>query len=409
MTKLWEPPKLQSEKLGTQERHATWLELFYDLAYVATIAILAERLHHDLSLFGIAEFLILFVPIWHLWLGATVYADRFDTDDLIHPLLTFIQMIGIGGLAVFGHRGIIDGFTGIILSYAIVKGSLIVMNLHAGSNNKAAWELTNRYALGFSIGLGLCMLSLILPSPLHFWIAGAGFLVNYLTPFTISGHDMDVPVHTSHLPERFGLFSIIVLGEMVAGIISASLGHSLNGLDYTIATCGLILTFCIWWMYFQNINAQSLLKNAYHSGKKDIWRWRRSEYRHSVLFVQSHLPLSIALVITAVGIENMILPHSYRDQLLSMLMIIGGVNVTLVCIGLMEWITYDQKKHALDRLRVWLRAICAGSIALLTTIGMIHRPYVFFSIITALFVGQVVAEVWYRYRTDEVIKGVEQI
>jgi low temperature requirement protein LtrA len=51
-------------------RHATWLELFYDLVFVVVIFQLAHNLEEDFSLNGFLGFLALFVPVWWSWTGA---------------------------------------------------------------------------------------------------------------------------------------------------------------------------------------------------------------------------------------------------------------------------------------------------------------------------------------------------
>ena len=80
-------------------RHATWLELFYDLIFVVVISQLAHNLEDDFSLYGFLGFLALFVPVWWSWTGAAFYATRFDTDDLGHRILILLQMIGAGSLS----------------------------------------------------------------------------------------------------------------------------------------------------------------------------------------------------------------------------------------------------------------------------------------------------------------------
>ena len=64
-----------------EERSATWLELFFDLCFVAAIAALGVDLHSDQTWEGYLRFAGLFVPIWWGWMGITWYATAFDTDD----------------------------------------------------------------------------------------------------------------------------------------------------------------------------------------------------------------------------------------------------------------------------------------------------------------------------------------
>src|SRR5687768_9689138 len=85
------PPRLRT--LEHEERRATWLELFYDLAYVVAVAVLAERLLHDMT--GVGAFLGYFGLLWWLWASHTYYADRYDTDDLVYRLLAAGQMVAV--------------------------------------------------------------------------------------------------------------------------------------------------------------------------------------------------------------------------------------------------------------------------------------------------------------------------
>ena len=99
-------------------RHATWLELFYDLIFVVVISQLAHNLENDFSLYGSLGFLALFVPVWWSWTGAAFYATRFDTDDLGHRILILLQMIGAAALAVNVTDGLGNNSAGFALSYA---------------------------------------------------------------------------------------------------------------------------------------------------------------------------------------------------------------------------------------------------------------------------------------------------
>ena len=84
------------ERKEEKERRATWLELFYDLVFVAVVSQLAENLDHNISLIGLLSFVALFVPVWFAWIGATFFATRFGTDDLAHRILTLLQMMAAG-------------------------------------------------------------------------------------------------------------------------------------------------------------------------------------------------------------------------------------------------------------------------------------------------------------------------
>ena len=88
------PPRLQTVEEG-RHRTATWLELFYDLAFVVVVAVLGSRLQADVSWPGLTSFIGYFALLWWLWASHTFYADRYDTDDLVYRLLATAQERGV--------------------------------------------------------------------------------------------------------------------------------------------------------------------------------------------------------------------------------------------------------------------------------------------------------------------------
>ncbi|WP_458720138.1 low temperature requirement protein A [Candidatus Nitrosocosmicus sp. R] len=75
-----------------EERHVSWLELFYDLVYAAAIAQLGQSLRRDLSIQGFVEYVLLFIIVCWAWTGAAFYAKRFDVNNLVHRILVLLQI-----------------------------------------------------------------------------------------------------------------------------------------------------------------------------------------------------------------------------------------------------------------------------------------------------------------------------
>src|SRR5213595_4113809 len=94
-----EPPRLRT-LADEGERHASWLELFFDLVFVVAITELSQYLVADHSAGGFLRFAALFVPVWVAWQGYMAYASRFDTDDLAFRLAYFLAMLAIAAMAV---------------------------------------------------------------------------------------------------------------------------------------------------------------------------------------------------------------------------------------------------------------------------------------------------------------------
>lgn len=57
------PPRLRTQAEATEELRATWIELFFELVFVAAIAPLAYRLDAEPSAAGFLQFAGLFIAI----------------------------------------------------------------------------------------------------------------------------------------------------------------------------------------------------------------------------------------------------------------------------------------------------------------------------------------------------------
>ncbi|HEY5996219.1 MAG TPA: low temperature requirement protein A [Candidatus Deferrimicrobiaceae bacterium] len=291
--KLFAPPVLRTGK--ERERHATWLELFYDLVFVAAVAQLASALFADYTYPGMLRFCLLMVPVWWAWVGHTFYLTRFDTDDVGHQLLTMVQMIAVASLAVNVSRALGPASREFALSYAAIRGILVAEYLRAGRHVPAARPLTNRYAAGFGIAAALWLLSVALPPPYRFGLWGVGIVIDFLTPLTGGSIHVRFPPHHMHLPERFGLFVIIVIGEGVAGVVT---GEGMGGLSPVSAisgVMGLIIAFALWWGYFEGARgaANRVVRSFEQVGRYQLWLY-------------AHLPLVMGITATAVGVRRII-------------------------------------------------------------------------------------------------------
>jgi low temperature requirement protein LtrA len=95
-SELLRPPQLQyTDTDSGDERTATWLELFFDLAFVLVVAELAVGLGDDRTLGGVLVFAGLFTSVWWAWAGFTFYANRFDTDDVVYRLAKLGAMLAV--------------------------------------------------------------------------------------------------------------------------------------------------------------------------------------------------------------------------------------------------------------------------------------------------------------------------
>lgn len=295
--KTWlQPPRLRvGERNETEHRHATWLELFYDLVFVVAVSQLAHNLSKDISWMGFLSFAALFVPVWWAWIGATFYANRFDTDNVIRRLLMGLQMLAVASMAVNIHHGLGETSVGFALSYAAARAVLVFEYLVAGWFVPEARQLTNQYAKGFSIGALLWIISVLTPPPFRFVLWAVGLAIDFAAPLTITHIQRQLPPHPEHLPERFGLFTIIVLGEAVIAVVNGVSEMQWSGVSAVTAIFGFMTAFSLWWIYFENVEG-SALETARTSGRIKILQ----------VWLYIHLPLVIGLAATGVGVEHIV-------------------------------------------------------------------------------------------------------
>jgi low temperature requirement protein LtrA len=193
-----------------------------------------------------------------------------------------------------------------------------------------------------------------------------------------------LPRYSSHrLPERFGLFIIIVLGENVASVVLGVGEAALAPVSLVAGGLGMALTFASWWLYF------------------DIVQQRPARSGGLGGFMRSylHLPLILAMIATAAGILTVVAHEHFGAG--ERWLLAGSVAATFACLALLESILVsrspDPAVERRMRLMTWLAA--AGALA----VGVLGAEWGAVGLLAALFtlhVGLIAygATMWARGR-----------
>jgi low temperature requirement protein LtrA len=201
-------------------RHATWLELFFDLVFVAAIANLGVLLHHDHTLRGVAVFAGLLAAVWWAWISFSYFADLFDDDGTFHRVVQLVAMLGAAVLAVALSDGVAADSHVFALAYAAMFALLTCLYALMGSADPQARELCRWYTAGSAVGATLWVVSTAVPVLGRYGVWAAAVVLNASISGPIAYARMrQPPVQVSHMPERFGLFTIVVLGEAVLAVV----------------------------------------------------------------------------------------------------------------------------------------------------------------------------------------------
>jgi len=283
------PPQLRTLDADQDERHATWLELFFDLVFVISIAEVVHTLEDYRTLADFAGTAGMFVAVWWAWVGYTVYADRFDTDDLLHRVLVLAGMLAVVAMALSVHDALHGGSARFALAFVAVRGVVLLLNARARRHAAEARPLLNLYLTAFSIGASLWLVSVLVPEPARYLLWGVALVIELSAPWVGRHQIARAPIHASHLVERFGLFTLIVLGESVIsvaqGVAKGAQGDWTAAMA-TSAVAGFLVVASLWWLYFDRLDdgtIRSVLRGL-------IWNY-------------AHLPLLAGLVSVALGIE----------------------------------------------------------------------------------------------------------
>lgn len=281
---------------STTESHraSTPLELFFDLCFVVAVAQAGASLHHayveghpgD----AFTAFPFVFFAIWWAWMNFTWFASAYDNDDVPYRLAVLVQIAGALILAAGVPRAF-DGreFAVVTFGYLVMRLALVSLWVRAAIEHQSGRGCAIRYA----VGVGACQigwLSLLLLPETAALVAWAVLVpLELLVPVWAERRGR-TSWHPGHIVERYGLFTIIVLGE---SILAASLaiqtaldeGQSLADLA-SVAGGGLLIVFAMWWVYFDLPTEQVMGTARAHFGEspRGAFVWG---YSHLVVFASA--------------------------------------------------------------------------------------------------------------------------
>ena len=369
----WRPPRVFADA-GEDIRHATWLELFFDLVFVVAVAELGVYLHDHLTVGGLLHFAGLFAIVWWIWLDISYFSDTYDTEDPMSKAMMLGAMFGVIFLSQTVEGAFAGGSFAFGLAVFVLRGFLAFSHLRA-RKLRADVGADEQSFLTTWIGLEVLVtlvwgLSLLVPEPGRYglWASSfvlgiAGITVIYLTFETI------IAPRASHCNERLGLFTILVLGETVLAVAT---GVSIVAFTPSVLVLG-ALSFWIavsaWWLYFhrydERVYDRTLLSRSVH------WAKRRPR---GIAHVYAHLLVHSGIVVTGVGIaialEEAIAHHA-----------LGTGSRLAICLGLAAFVLGSGISHwmapaSLDGRAIAGRATVIGFLGVLAVAGGALSPVV---------------------------------
>lgn len=356
-----------------------WLELFYDLIFVAGIIQLGDFLSDSTSLGDFGLFALHFAPLWIAWTGFTFYANRFNVDDVLHRFLVILNMFSVGAMAIASPAAMEGRPTAFALAYAVSTLILGAMYLRTWRQVPEARDYC-AYWGGVFVATGLLFaLSTLVPPPYNYAFWGLVMAVIVFAPVSRPAQALQErhPLDMEHLVERYGLLTIIVLGESFVKVLSyltssglgEEAGYQLKGFFNLGITCAL------WWLYFDDVAGSEVKR-----GRVNFLAW-----------LYGHLPLALGLTAVGVAVKKAIkiglsdVPPPETRWLLA-----GSLALVFVSIALIDTATERPNVQVNERIRITSRWVAGITLLLVAQVGGSMTGGVFLGIVTAICAAQVV-------------------
>lgn len=305
-----------------------WSELFIDLIWVFAVAALAGALADGHGIGDVGLTLVLLTPLWWGWVGATVYSNAAGSRISIaggRLVLFAVAACGLGAaMAVPGaydDRGLLFG-----LSYAALR---LVLWLAMRPLRFYGGARLDPFTVGLFVSAPLYVLGGTLPDGwrVAVWVTAA--LAEIVSPRLLGSRTAGIRFETAHLPERFGLFVILALGETVVamGGQAAALGR-ISVVDLLLAALSFVVICALWWTYF-HFGADAMehsLRTASLQGRivRDV-------------FSYAHLAYVVGILCVAVGLKKLMAHPGHVPESAPELLLAPGVTIFLAGFGYSRW------------------------------------------------------------------------
>lgn len=297
-------------------RHATWLELFFDLVLVAAITQVGHLLVKVNSIYDVLIYFGLFWMIFWVWCGHTIYSTRFDTDDPIFRVLTFLNMFTLIVMAIEVHNAA-HGH-GEIFGVAFLSSRVILLVLLARAHRHVPniRAITKVYLIGFFLGALIFSTSYLFHGKQVYLIWAIALFIEAWIPWIIwKMPHVTRHISVEHISERFGLFTIIVLGEGVIALVSGLVNIEWASNSIITAALSFIIIATIWWIYFRHIE-RAAGSIQLGSGQP---------------YIYSHFPLLVGIVSVGIGILRLLSESdSNIASDITLYILVGGYALWLI-------------------------------------------------------------------------------
>src|SRR5437667_1117513 len=359
------------------ERHVRrpgWTELFFDLVFAAAIAQLSAPLDHDYSFFGIGRFAFLLALVFLAWFGYTAFATQLAVDDLVQRALLVVQIFLVAVMAANATDALSSrDAAGFGAAYGGVRAILALQYARVIRLPETA-TLVRRRIIGLVSAAVLWAACALLSAPYRYVGWSLALLIDIANSWPTSRGTTASQPGATHVPERCGLLTIILLGEFVASVmrgIESQMGWSF--LAACAAVFSLALGFALWSCYSDGATGWETrhMRTNKHVVQLRIW-------------IALHFLLFLGIGILGVGARHGIAlpPGGSFGATEQWLICFAGAGIMLVIMG----IAATSERHISPRNSwVWLAQVAIAVFVL--SLGPLPLRIIATALLLVLFVG----------------------
>jgi low temperature requirement protein LtrA len=388
----WGPPKNFNDRKN--ERKISWLELFYDLVYVAVIGQLTHQLAANPTWHTAGYSFLIFSLVFWSWVNGSQYYDLHGDDSIRTRLLTFWQMAAVAAVAIT-IPGVFAGDTrGFSITFAIIEILVTYLWWSVGLYDPSHRVYNKFYSLYYSIAFILLIVSVFTTGQVTIVLWVIALLLNLTAPLATARIVIRVLKErkqpefsaSATIVERFGLFTIIVLTESILGTVSGVADiKDKQPAVWIIFITGILIAFLLWSIYFDMTSEQETKKG----------------YRYMQWLVFLHFPLLAALSVAGACLRVLIANLDTGATADVQWMFCASIAIILIMI---TGLTSIMEEYEEDRVYITPVAKLLVFIALLILLTPLIGDYLnsisFLAVVSALLFIPVFVGVrsWVKYR-----------
>lgn len=395
----WGPPKKFSTQIA--ERKISWLELFYDLVYVIVISKITHYLAEHPGRTGLFDYAYMFAMTFWGWYNGSMHHDLHGTPGIRTRFMTLWQMMAVGALAVTLDSPAESLLSRTTLALLFLQLFITYLWWSVGIYDREHRKLNRPYSYLFLTAFTLLLATLWIPLPYKRIVFLIALAINYLpyalTAWRLKGSASDFTL-SSNMTERLGLFTIIIFGEAILGVING-VSH-LHELTFHVWLCfglGILVVFSLWWIFFATI--------ADRECKKGMWAG------NIISFI--YIPMLASLGMVGASFPALLMHVTVTENYFSNpLQIIFGVSVALFlcCITVISvFLVHPPELAKSKKIVQWLLVF----IGIVNLVLMILFPvlsvfaYLLLVFISLLIVIVVMTRSWFRIELNRLQKAGE--